>query len=146
MGLQPAGTIHNNTVGDVHHLLFFHIQPRTHNKCGPFAIKRSDTLTSLKHMPFNTNHLYQFITPHSTLNATQLTKPPTKHVKITPFSLPIYSTLKFRYVIEYDRRPHSDTQREWNVHEVTKCSQLHYVTCNTWQTHSWSYGVLNHRF
>jgi len=26
------------------------------------------------------NHLYQFITPHSTLNATQQTKAATKHV------------------------------------------------------------------
>jgi hypothetical protein len=73
-----------------------------------------------KHVPFNTNHLYQSITPHSTLNATQLTKTEIKHVKITPFSLPI--TLKFTFVSEYDHRPHRDTQTEWNIHELTKCN------------------------
>jgi hypothetical protein len=56
--------------------------------------------------------LYRFITPHSTLNATQLTQIATKHMKITSFSLPMYSILKFTYVIEYDRRPHSDKQTE----------------------------------
>jgi len=52
------------------------------------------------------------MTPDSILNATQITKAATTHVKITPFPLPIYSTLKFTYVIKYDRRPHSDTQTE----------------------------------
>jgi hypothetical protein len=44
-------------------------------------------------------------------NATQMIKAAAKHVKITSFPLPIYSTLKFTYVIKYDRRPHSDTDR-----------------------------------
>src|SRR5215510_10318630 len=79
-------------------------------------------LGSLKHVPFDANYLYQFITPHSTLNATQLTKAPTKHFKI-PLSLPIYSTLKFTYVTEYDRRPHSNTQSERNEQTTTNCSE-----------------------
>jgi recombinational DNA repair protein RecT len=71
-----------------------------------------DALGSLKHVSFYINHLYQFITSDSVLNATQMTKAATKYVKITSLSLRIYSTLKFTYVIEYDRTPHSDTQTE----------------------------------
>jgi hypothetical protein len=96
-----------------------------------FAIKSLDALGSLKHVSFDINHFYKFITPHSILNATQKTKAATKHVKITSFPLPIYSTLKFAYVIKYDRWPHSDTQTEWNEHEVTKCNQLQYVVYTT---------------
>src|SRR5215510_15432507 len=99
------------------------------------AIKRSDGLDSLKHLPFDTNHLYQFITPHSTLNATQLTKPPTQHINITSLSLPIYSTLKFTYVTEYDRGIHSDTQRELNIHKVTNCNQLQYINATHLHNH-----------
>ena len=77
-----------------------------------YAIKTLDALGSLKHVSFDINHLYQFITPDSILNATQISKAATKRVKITLFPLPIYSSLKFTYVIEYDRRPHSDTQTE----------------------------------
>jgi len=48
-----------------------------------------------------------------------------KHVQITPFFLRIYSTLKFTYVIEYNRWPHTeDTQTEWNEHELTKWNEL----------------------
>jgi len=41
-----------------------------------------------------------------------MTKTATNHVTITSFPLPMYGTLKFTYVIKYDRRPHSDTQTE----------------------------------
>jgi ABC-type transport system involved in Fe-S cluster assembly fused permease/ATPase subunit len=89
-------------------------------------MKRLGALSSLKHVSFDINHLY-VKTRHSTLNAIQLKNVQTKHVKIISTSLPIYSTLQFTYVIEYDRRPHSDTQTEWNIHEVTKCKPLQYV-------------------
>jgi hypothetical protein len=48
----------------------------------------------------------------------------TQHVTITSLSLPIYSTLKYTYVTEYDRRSHSDAHTEWITHEVTKCNQM----------------------
>jgi hypothetical protein len=124
---------HNNVAGDTQQLRFLYLRPPIqptimrvdlcHKNVGPpqFA----------KHVPFNTNHLYQFITPHSTLNATQLTKAPTKQVTITPLSLPIYSTLKFTYVTKYDRRPHSDTQTERNERTVTKCNQFQHTKCNS---------------
>jgi hypothetical protein len=110
---QVTGSMRSLVYGMSLYLLFLHVWPANpQRRVCTFAIKGLDTLDSLKHVLFDTNRLYQFITPHSTLNATQLTKPPTKHVKITSFSLPIYSTLKFTYVIEYDRRPHNDTQTE----------------------------------
>jgi hypothetical protein len=106
--LQPTGIIHVNLAGVAHHLIIFHVEPANqptitgvdlcHKKVG-----------SLKHVPFNTNQLFQFITPYSTLNATQLSKGKTKLVTITSLSLPMNSTLKLTYVTEYDRRPHSDT-------------------------------------
>jgi hypothetical protein len=90
MGLQPPGIIYNNLDGDTN--LFFHALPPNQSiitgvdlcqeKVGPAQFT--------KHVPLDTNHLYQFITPHSTLNATQLTNEPTKHVTITSLSLPIY--------------------------------------------------------
>jgi hypothetical protein len=92
--------------------------PRTNLQCRVwnFATKRSEALGSLKHKSFDINDLYQFTTPYSTLNATQLTMPATKHVQKTPFSQPIYSTLIFTHVTdpetEYDRRNHSDTLTE----------------------------------
>jgi hypothetical protein len=67
------------------------------------------------------------------MNAIQVTQAATKHVKITSFPLPIYSSLKFTYVIEYDRRSHSDTQTEWNEHGVTNCNQLHCAQYTTSQ-------------
>jgi hypothetical protein len=82
----------------------------THNNgCGPLILKRW--------------------TPHSTLSATQLTQAPTKHVTITSLSLPIYSTLKFTYFTGHDRRPHSDTQTELNIGNVTKCKQIQHTNC-----------------
>jgi len=44
-----------------------------------------------------------------------MTKAANKRVKMPSFPLRIYSTLKFTYVIEYDRRPHSDKQNEMNM-------------------------------
>jgi hypothetical protein len=90
MGLQPADITHNN---------------------GCVTLPQ-DALGSLKHVSFDTNRLYQFISPHSIPNAIQWTKAPIKQVTITSLSLPIYSTLVFTYVTEYDRRPQSDTQTE----------------------------------
>jgi hypothetical protein len=68
-GIQPTGIINNNFASDAHHLLIF---PRANRPT--FAIIMSDGPGSLKHVSFDTNHLYQFITPRSILNATQLTK------------------------------------------------------------------------
>jgi hypothetical protein len=97
----------------------------TQHASGPLSKKkkRSSPLFTVTHVIIH-HHLYQFITPHSTLNVTQLTKPPTKQVTITSHSLPIYSTLKCTYVTKYYRRPHSDTQTELNIHELTKCNRL----------------------
>jgi len=82
----------------------------------------------------------------SILNETQLTNAATKHVKITSFSLRIYSTLKFTYVIEYDRRPQTDTQTEWNEHEMTNCYQFTYIEYTTTSNISTAkYGFLIHR-
>jgi hypothetical protein len=106
MSVQPAVTIHNNLAGETRPFLSFHM--RLANQPTK-AIKSLDPLGSLKHMPFNTSHLYQFITPHSTINATQLTKAPTKRVTISSLSLPIYSTLKVTFVTEHDCRSHSET-------------------------------------
>jgi hypothetical protein len=93
MGHQPAGIIHNNLAGDAHPLLFFHVQP---------ANQSTITGVDLCHnwnTSFDTNHLYHFMTPDSTLNSTHLTNAVTKHIKIASFSLWKYSTLKFTYVI-----------------------------------------------
>jgi len=55
-------------------------------------------------------HVIQYQTfADFTLNATQQTKVAPKHVKITSFFLRKYSTLRFTYVTEYNRRPHTDT-------------------------------------
>ena len=104
----------HNAAGDT---LFFHVQPANQQPTitdVDVCHKTVDTLGSLKHVSFDINHLDQLITPDYILNATQMTKAATKHVKTTSFPLPIYSTLKFTYVIKYDRRPHSDTEQPTN--------------------------------
>jgi hypothetical protein len=128
---QPAGITHNNSAGDPYHLLIFHVPPSNkptitdvdlcHKKFGrPWFTETR----AIRYQPSVSVHNASFHSQRRT------TWPPTKHVKITSFSLPIYSTLKFTYVIEYDRRPQSDTQTERNIHEVTKCNQLQYVKYN----------------
>ena len=145
IGLQPTGIIHNNLAGCAHRLLFFHLRPANqptitavdlwHKNVG---CPRFTETRAIRYQPSVSVHNVPL---HS---AIQLTKPATEHVKIifivvpsmlcafvgyvstdvkiTSFSLPIYSPLKFTYVIEYDRRPHSDTQTEWNIHKVTNCN------------------------
>jgi hypothetical protein len=53
------------------------------NGPGTFPLKRFDAHGSLTEASSNINHLYQFLTPDSTLNATQKTRTATKHGKIT---------------------------------------------------------------
>jgi hypothetical protein len=69
MGRKPASIIHNNFASDEHRLLFFHVRPAKQS-----TITDLDALASLKHVSFDTKHLYRLITPHSILNATQGTK------------------------------------------------------------------------
>jgi hypothetical protein len=75
MDLQHTGIIHNHLPGDTHPLLFLHMLPINQPTITvwTFAIKKVGRPQFTKHVPFHTNRLYQFITPHSTLNATQLT-------------------------------------------------------------------------
>ena len=109
-----------------------------------FAIKRLYAFRLLKHVSFDINHLYQFVTPTSTPNST-------KHkgdnkTRVTPFSLRIYSTLKFTDGIKCDGRSHKNTQAERYEQEVIKCNQIHntdYITNS--QARCPMYGVLFHR-
>ena len=125
MGLQPASVIHNNLAGDAHHLLF-HVQSTN-----------QPTITSVELCHKKAGHPWFTETRvirsqqfgDSTLNATQETKAARKHVKTTSFFLRKYRTLKFTYVIEYNRRPHSDKQPEWNEYELTKWNELQYIVC-----------------
>jgi hypothetical protein len=75
MGLQLAVITHNSKAGQAHNLIFYMLPPNKPTiTVWTFGMKRLDALGSLKHVPFDTNRLYQFITPHSILTAAQLTK------------------------------------------------------------------------
>ena len=52
-------------------------------------------------------------------------------MQITSFSLPLYSTLTFTHVIEYDRRPHNDTQTELYEQEVIQWNRMQNKQYNT---------------
>jgi hypothetical protein len=100
--------------GDAHHFIFFHLRPANLqptitgvNLCHRNVGRPRFTETRvIRHQPFLLVHNAQL---HS--ECYTMTKAATKHVKITSFPLPTYSTLTFTYVIKYDRRPHSDTDR-----------------------------------
>jgi len=52
-------------------------------------------------------------------------------LQITALSLPIYTTLKFTHVIEYDRRTHKDTQTELYEQEMIHWNQIQNVVHST---------------
>jgi len=127
LGLQQAGIIHNNLAAYAHHFLFFHV--RSANQPKKTGVKHCHKMVGrpwfsetrvIWYQPFVSDHNERLHSECHTID---------KGVKITSFSLPIYSTLKFTYVTAYDRRPHSET--EWNKHEVTNCNQLQYAEYNT---------------
>jgi hypothetical protein len=75
IGLQPAVITHNSSAGNAHNLIISLLHPNQPTiKVWTFGTKRLGPLSSLKHVPFDTNRLYQFITSHSILTATQLTE------------------------------------------------------------------------
>ena len=128
-------TSRHKPAGDTLHFIFFHMWPANqqptimgvdlcHKNTGcPWFIETR----VIQYPPFILVHNAWF---HSECY-TNDKETATKHVKITSLPLPIHGTLKFTYVIEYDHRPHNDTQTEWNEHEVTNCNQLQYIQYNT---------------
>jgi hypothetical protein len=70
MGLQPTRIIQPVT----HIFPRWTREPAAHNNAVDLCHKKLDALGSLKHVPFDINHLYQFITADCILNATQTTK------------------------------------------------------------------------
>ena len=129
--LHGSLTHGHNPAGDDHHSLFFHMRSSNQQPTitGVYLCHKTvDALGSLKHVSFDINYLYYFITTDSILNATQMTKATNKRVKITPWPLRIHSTLKFTYVIQYDRRPHSIKQNEMNMRWQTAAKCITYST------------------
>jgi hypothetical protein len=89
IGLQPAVITHNSSAGNAHKLIISLLpsnQPAI--TVWTFIMKRLDPFSLLKHMPFDTNRLYHFITSHSILTAEQLTKGSNKtcetHIILSP--------------------------------------------------------------
>jgi hypothetical protein len=115
--------------GDAHHFLFFHVPPTNqqptikgvylrHKNVGrpwftetrvtryqPFVSVRNARLHSECYTNVNgSNQKCEHIIPPNNIQY-----------------------LKIHVLIEYDRRPHSDTQTEWNEREVTNYNRSQYV-------------------
>ena len=113
VGLQPAGDIHNDLDGDAHHLLFSHVRPtnqptkkRVYLSYKMFGRPWFIETCVIRYQTFVSVHKAYLYSEWYKIKAA------TKHMQITAFSLRIYSTLKFTDVIEYDSRPHNNTQTE----------------------------------